>query len=269
MRPARGTAPAPAPGTPAPGTSPPRQAEPQTEATEPQPSPWKPQPPLHPALCDITGPPREGGDGRWRCPVSLCPGMRGGVGSALERMQRPRTAGAGPHPDATGSEQREGQGATGTQGPRGRCRPFRPCRDQHGLRQEGGTVAEVLSPRPRGRAGLSAQSCGPQSCGPLGSPVVWSGRAGRSHGPLPQVNRGGEGSLPSRPPTSRPSQNPTQRPASRPEHPPLPVPGPSAQASAWPRTLAPGRQRLRFLAKPPPGTRQPEALFGEQTATVT
>lgn len=210
--------------------------------------------PLHPALRDITGPLRR----KWPMAVSpslqdagrgLCPGTH---------AEKPHGSGRGPLPDATGSEQTEGQGATGTpralwavsslQALYGPALPMASGGRDRGL--------QCSFHRPWGRAVLSAHVLRPpqEPCGLV--------RQSWAQPRTPQVNRGGERAARALP--GLPSQG--GRPGPSPDieaFPELhaapgthlsPVPGPSAQASGCPHTLLPRRQRLRFLAKPPPGT---------------
>lgn len=215
--------------------------------------------PLHPALRDITGPLTR----KWSMAVSL---SLQGAGRGLcpgTHAEKPHGSGRGRLPDATGSEQKEGQGATGTpralwavsslQALYGPALPTASGGRDRGL--------QCSFHRPWGRAVLSAHVLRPpqEPCG-----VV---RQSWAQPRTPQVNQGGERaardpaqpSFPRRMPwavtrhrglprTPRSARCPS--PSTRLS----PVPGPSAQASGCPHTLLPRRQRLRFLAKPPPGT---------------
>lgn len=211
--------------------------------------------PLHPALRDITGPLTR----KWSMAVSL---SLQGAGRGLcpgTHAEKPHGSGRGRLPDATGSEQKEGQGATGT--PRALWAALSLqalCGPASGGRDRG---LQCSFHRPWGRAVLSAHVLRPpqEPCG-----VV---RQSWAQPRTPQVNQGGERaardpaqpSFPRRTPwavarhrglprTPRSARCPS--PSTRLS----PVPGPSAQASGCPHTLLPRRQRLRFLAKPPPGT---------------
>lgn len=162
--PARGIAPTPAPGplpcdrrcrVTAPGQKPPKSSRHHGNLSRAAPPcaswhHWAPHEKVSPCQQD---------EGR-----GLCPGAH---------AETPHGSGRGPFLMLQ-AQQEGGQGATGAQGlrPCGQCCPFRPCTDQHRPRCQGEGQ----------RAGLGPCSA-PTPCGPLRSPVVWSGGAGRSRAP--------------------------------------------------------------------------------------